>query len=462
MTNPRISGKVAKRAVWGLVRHPLRRPRLAALLAIAGLVVSIAACGEEEEPAPAPTTAAAAETTAAPAAAPSEGLSGSVTMMRGPFSADDSVWQDPLVAAFNAKFPDVEVINTTYDWGAADAEIAAAFAGGSPPDVIYLPDQWYGQYAVAGQLEPITDFVNDPAYADDFAAIPQAFWDVATIDGEIYGVPVLGVVFPIFINLDLLEAAGVEDTWDDSYEALADAARKLTTDDVWGFSFRSEFIDAGYWDWFPYIQNAGGNVLNDDWTGCGFNNPEAVAGIQFLIDSIEEGYALPPGEYDWAGQKALFAAGKIAINHNEGSFINELLTNDPGFRWDIVPAPAGPVTQTMMGNFGFLFISSASENKEAAWEFIRHWASAEQAAVYTEANNLFSIRSDLVDPYADNPVMARVLNEYVPMVQGIQAHPRMREILNTIWTTFSAAYRGQYTAQEAVDKACTDMDTLLG
>ena len=461
MAKEHNSGKLAKRTVGDFVRLPLRRRWLAAVVVIAGLAAVITACGDDEEVEPTPTTAAPAATTAAPPAT-TAGLSGTVTMMRGPFSADDTVWEDPLVAAFNAQHPGVEIVRTAYDWAAADAEIAAAFASGSPPDIIYLPDQWYGQYAVAGQLEPITDLVNDPAFADDFAAIPQAFWDVATIDGEIYGVPALGVVFPIFVNVDLLEEAGVADTWDDSYEALADAARKLTTDDVWGFSFRSEFIDAGYWDWFPYIQNAGGNVLNDDWTACGFNSPEVVEGVQFLIDTIEEGIALPPGEYDWAGQKALFSAGKIAINHNEGSFINELLTNDPGFRWEVLPAPPGPVTQTMMGNFGFLFISSASENKEAAWEYIKHWASAEQAAAYTEANSLFSIRSDLVNPYADNPVMARVLNEYVPMVQGIQAHPRMREILNTIWPTFSAAYRGQYTAQEAVDKACADMASLLG
>ena len=48
MANPRIPGKVAKRVGSGFLRHPLRRSRLVALLAIAGLVVSIVACGEEE------------------------------------------------------------------------------------------------------------------------------------------------------------------------------------------------------------------------------------------------------------------------------------------------------------------------------------------------------------------------------------------------------------------------------
>ena len=105
-----------------------RTPFFAVLLALA-LVAG--ACGTDEPVADEP--AAAVEE---PAEEEDAGLSGTVTMLRGPFSADDSVWEDQLVADFNEMHPNVVIDNQTYDWGAADAEIAAAFASGAPPDVI--------------------------------------------------------------------------------------------------------------------------------------------------------------------------------------------------------------------------------------------------------------------------------------------------------------------------------------
>lgn len=98
----------------------------------------------------------------------------------------------------------------------------------------------------------------------------------------------------------------------------------------------------------------------------------------------------------------MFKAGKIAICHGETPQISELIANPPGFEWDVAYAPPGEKGQTVMGNFGILSTAEASPNKEAAWAFIKHWASAPELKRFAEQINLQVVREDIVgDMFVD-------------------------------------------------------------
>ncbi len=390
-------------------------------------------------------------------------LSGTIGFIKGPHSAMEAEFEQQIIDDFNSQVaPDVKVEFSTYDWPVHVAELTTLFASGSPPDVQYLVDLIYPSFAEQGVLHDMTDLVNDPSWADERANISPFAWDLAEQQGGTWGVPVLGAVYNIFINETLLEEAGVLDSWDDSYESMLAAAKALTTDEVYGFAARTSAADFAWWDWYPYIHNAGGDVLSDDWAECGLVGQDVVDAMQFLIDIHTAGVTPPIGSLDNQGLFDLFAAGRIAILHHETPNIVALNTNPPDFDWTVAAAPPGPQGHTVMGNFGILSIAEASDNKDAAWAFIKHWASAPQVGRFAEQVNLQVVRTDIIDDlFGDNPAMQSVQTELVPRVQGLQPHPKILEALQAAWPVVEDAFRGNLNGEEAIAGMCEAIDGVL-
>jgi multiple sugar transport system substrate-binding protein len=330
-----------------------------------------------------------------------------------------------------------------------NAQLTAGFASGSPPDVLYLVDLIYPAYAERNVLQDMTAWVNDPAWKSEHDAIAPFAWDLAKSSKGVWGVPVLGAVYNIFVNLDLLNAAGVAGTWQKSYGDMLAAAKATTKGDTFGASVRTRVSDFAFWDWFPYIHNAGADILNKDWSANGLAGAEDA--MQFLIDLHAAKVTPPVGSVDWQGQFDLFKAGKIAIYHGETPQINELLANPPGFKWDVAYAPPGPKGQTVMGNFGILSVAAASKNKDAAWAFIKHWASGPEVGRFAGEVNLQVVRTDIVNQlYSDKPAMQKIQKEFVPRVKGVQPHPKILTMLQQIWPVAESGYLGKVNGKEAI------------
>ncbi len=427
-------------------------------------VVDESSGGSSSEPAGDSGGMAEDSSTAVPTAEPEPELSGTIGFIKGPHSAMEVEFEEQIIADFNAQVaPDVNVEFSTYDWPVHVAELTTLFASGSPPDVQYLVDLIYPAFAEQGVLHDMTDLVNDPDWAEERDNISPFAWDLAEQQGGTWGVPVLGAVYNIFINETLLEEAGLLDSWDDSYESMLAAAEALTTDEVFGFGARTSAADFAWWDWYPYIHNAGGDVLSDDWTECGLAGQDVVDAMQFLIDIHTAGVTPAIGSVDNQGLFDLFAAGRIAILHHETPNIVSLNENPPDFEWTVAAAPPGPQGHTVMGNFGILSIAEASDNKDAAWEFIKHWASAPQVGRFAEQVSLQVVRTDIIDDlFADNPAMQKVQSELVPRVQGLQPHPQILEALQAAWPVVEDAFRGNRTGEEAVAGMCEAIDGVIG
>lgn len=409
------------------------------------------------------TTGAAMATSAFPLSMPAfaAGLSGDIKMIKGPHSADEAKFEAMIIDDFKKIEPGVNVEFTTYDWANMNAQLTTGFASGNPADVLYLVDLVYPNYAQQGVLHDMTKLVSAPDWASEHEAIAPFAWKLATTKDGIWGVPVLGAVYNIFINKDLLDKAGVLDTWNKSYGDMMEAAKKANGNGVYGFSMRTRTADFAFWDWFPYMHNAGADILNDDWSASGLG-PGADA-MQFLIDMHAAGVTPPVGSMSTQEHFDLFKAGKVAIHHNETPHIADLMADPPGFEWDVAYAPPGEKAQTVMGNFGILSIAEASPNKDAAWAFIKHWASGPEVRRFAEQVNLQVVRTDVVkDMFANNPAMEKVQIEFVPRVKGVQPHPQILKILQSIWPVAEQAYAGDMTGKDAIVKMSDIINQILG
>lgn len=385
-----------------------------------------------------------------------------ITFMKGPHHPQDAQFWDELKVAFEEANPGIALNPTFFNWATMDAELTAGYAA-EPPDVIYLVDLVLAKFVNAGQVADITAWVDAEDFAAEREAIAPFTWDVTSFDDKSYGVGALGAAFGIFYNTDLLEAAGITE-FPATRDELVEAAKALTTDQVWGFQFRDTFPNYAHWDWLPYVHNDDADVMTADLTAQNLD-PKAAAATQYLADMrLVHKVAPEAGAYDWDSSKALFEAGRIAILHDEYPAAVVWEVDKPvSFGLGVAQAPATTADgkRSTMGNFGYATISEKSANKDAAWEFVKWWTSADVINPYAAQIGLQTVRVDSSPDYASS-LLQTVQEEFVPLVQGIQVTENYYEMLTNLWPEVERVYRGEQTGEEAMVKAGEVVTGLLG
>ncbi len=150
---------------------------------------------------------------------------GTITFIKGPNFEDDLKFQQGLGKSFQASHPKVTVKARLYDWANVETQLTTAFASPNPPDVVYMADTLWPRFADANALLDLTEYVNDPAFAEEKARYPEQAWEAVTYEDKIYGVPLIqGVISVLYVNTDLMKKAGVADAVS-SYDAMREAAR---------------------------------------------------------------------------------------------------------------------------------------------------------------------------------------------------------------------------------------------
>lgn len=385
-----------------------------------------------------------------------------ITFIKGPHHPDDPKFWEQMKADFEAANPGIKLNPTFFKWQTMDAELTAAYASDAPPDVVYLVDLVLAKFGKAGQVADLSQWTDAPDYAAEKAAIAPFTWEVTKVAGKQIGVGALGAAFGIFYNVDLFEKAGIHE-FPKTRDELVEVAKALTKDGVYGFQVRDRFPDYAHWDWLPYVHNDDGDVMTPDLSDQNLY-PKAVAATQYLADmKLVHKVSPEAGAYDWNGQKALFEAGRIAILHDEYPQANVWELDKPvSFKLDVAQAPATTEggKQTTMGNFGYATISEKSPNKEAAWAFVKWWTSKDVINPYAAKIGLQGVRTDSTPPYAST-LLQKVQAEFVPKVQGVQVHENYYQMLTNLWPEVEKAYRGEQSAEEAMQKAGEAVKALL-
>jgi multiple sugar transport system substrate-binding protein len=130
----------------------------------------------------------------------------------------------PLVAAFEAAHPGVEIRVQQVPWSAAHEKLLTAFAGDTLPDVCQLGNTWLAEFAALDALEDLTARVDASATMkpDDFF---EGVWRGNVIDGRVLGIPWYVDTRLMFYREDLLAAAGHDKppaSWDEWLQVMRD------------------------------------------------------------------------------------------------------------------------------------------------------------------------------------------------------------------------------------------------
>ncbi|MBN2472018.1 MAG: sugar ABC transporter substrate-binding protein [Anaerolineae bacterium] len=196
-------------------------------------------------------------------------------------------------------------------------QVSTQIAGGVGAD-LYWMDQNHMALAAEGVLLGLNDCLAnaEPNTAGDVNDYYPGILSVNEFDGEIYGLPWIAQPVVTFYNRALFDAAGIDYpaegwTWDDFIEI----AKALTQDtdgdgeiDQWGFT-------ANTWPpFYPWVWQAGGELINEDFTEAPIDSPEFLEGFQFHLDiAYNPEFSASRETIAEQGFNEMFKAGQVAM-----------------------------------------------------------------------------------------------------------------------------------------------------
>ncbi len=175
-------------------------------------------------PTPAPTEKPVEQPTTAPESEQPETITLSLAH---PVWFNDHDWTVTKIKEWEAKNPGVTVklVELPSPDGPYREKLVLDLASGQGPD-IYLADTfWFGEFAEAGYLANLTDYVN--AW-DDWSQWYDAAKSAVTYKDNVYGLNRTTDVRPLYYRKDLFEKAGIATPWQPtSWDDMFSAAQKL-------------------------------------------------------------------------------------------------------------------------------------------------------------------------------------------------------------------------------------------
>jgi multiple sugar transport system substrate-binding protein len=412
--------------------------------------------------------------------APGPQLEGTIRV--GSWESGDALepWND-AIAMFEQEFPDVEVQleAVPQEYG---TKLLAQFAAGTAPDVFMVGDGDVAKFVSQGVVEPLDPYISSE-YGLDIDEFFPAIAEFGQIEGDTYLMSKDYSPLVLYYNKDHFREADLDFpaadwTWDD----LLDAALALTLDangnDATSANFDPENIQRwgiiipAHWGdplWLrgilPLIFQNGGTTLSPDGTTTdGYLNSEAtVEALQWYVDLFKVHHVAPTREDIDAYAGADWFQSELASMVWTGRWPLKDYQGNPNLNFGTMGLPAGPEGKANALCWAGFALYSESENKDAAWAFLKHIAAgegAEEFAKYgfTAVKEIAELQGLDTDPY-NAPIVEDLANvmqlpEFSTQYYGECIEGKFREELEKVFLE-------DLDVQTAMDNAAANADACL-
>lgn len=409
--------------------------------------------------------------TKAKAAAPAA-YKGTITVWDGPRWADKTqnqyYWLEAKKALFEKKHPGVKIEIVKTPWNEMSQKLSVAVAGRAWPDICSV-DMGKGgvdrNLVQQGVIEPLDSYFSKAEMTDFY---PNALSSYQS-GGKLYGIPTSMTVHALLLNLDIFKAKGVtppkNGKW--TYDEFVAKMKALTGGKVYGFT---SYILPGYYESWPFLLMDGGYPLSKDGKKYTFDSPEAISGLQKLID-LKTKYKVAPqdmGGADVGGTWKAWASSQqrtIAVEPWATWAVASAQTAKWKTNFMVAEYPTGKLGKsvTVSGVGGWvMFKQSDNQKKQMTVEFMKSLSNT--TAQYETAQNygVFPARISTVElhPYAKNPQMAQA-QKLTKNAVLLPVDPNWTRIDEAIQRQLQLALNGEKTAAEALKDARTQVESII-
>lgn len=285
-----------------------------------------------------------------------------------------------LISAFEKANPGVTVNYTQFtNDPTGNLKLDTALQGGAEIDVFFtytFPE--LTNRVNAKRTLDITSLVNsDP----DLKKLASPSYS-PLYSGKLHAIPTVSEAQFVLINEDMMKSANIDipEKWTvDDYHTVA---KKLTKGGTHG-AFISPFIA---------VPTLGQDAIYTKSGEANFTAAPWASEVQLAQQMAQDGSTFPESQILSqqlaAYQQNLFLTGKIGLWYT-ATWVLRYINDQKNYPHDFVttfapaPIPVGVSDPWNVGTFDNLMsISSASQNKDAAWAFLRYWATTGAEYMY--------------------------------------------------------------------------------
>ena len=365
---------------------------------------------------------------------------------------------------FNKLHPNITIKFQNVPAESAAQVLTTRIAGNNPPDVAFVNASDTSDYAARGALVDLTNYIerSEVVEPDDYV---EAFKTFVTYEDKMWGLPIDGETTGLFYRTDMFEAAGIEappKTWED-FEAAA-AALTDPAKNQYGYElFASE---AAYY-WYPWLYQAGGELLSEDGKEVLFTSEEARQAAEFYVDLVE----YSPKDYlnsnSYDGRVA-FAQGQVGMYMAGAWFAGVLADEFPQIdgKWASAPLPDGPAgcKTTIAGDA--LIMLNQTESSDAAWLWMEYLSRPKQLArmTYLTEGTLLPPLNSLLESdeiVQEKPVLEGFIDLMKCGVASTVSNPKFPRIETILNEELGKAMYGEQTSDEALENAAQQAEAIL-
>jgi multiple sugar transport system substrate-binding protein len=352
---------------------------------------------------------------------------------------------------FEAANPDITVTLISGPYSATHDQIVVGAASGTLSDVVGLDGAWVNGLAKQGAIASMDGLMDAAGFDRSQVA------DIIEVDGQSVMFPLASFVYPVFVNLDLAEAAGVE-AMPTTRTEFADAAKKMTDPDKnqfgWVLPLSLETPNGIQNDVMSWVWASGASMLKD---GQPDLENEAVVDTLEFIKSLNDAGVISPGIFAKKEQDKVeeFVNGRVGMMIDSLAHITLIRERNPDLNFGISAVPA---VDGYTGKRGLTYaswgigISEGSEHKEEAWKLVEYLMSPEVNGRLVSIANAFPGNVNAKPDFSQSDPLFEeafkifqsgyLANEFVGL-------PVAEELMRQMGVEVQKMLEGQATPQEA-------------
>jgi multiple sugar transport system substrate-binding protein len=322
----------------------------------------------------------------------------------------------PVIDAFEAENPNVKIEYVKQNHKEYRERLTSAIDRGEGPDVFRFHNTWL--YMLRKQIEPA------PATVVTGEEVVRDFYPVAVNDlvagTTVYGLPLMIDGLGLYINDDLFSAAGVVPpaTWGDLEQAVAIITAPTAEARQQGAELTTAAVALGTAGNVEHVSDIIALLLMQN--GASLTNltgSEAEEALIYYRKFADQADPLYTWNETFDNSILAFANGRVAMILAPSWRAFDIKTVNPSLRFRIFPAPSLPGNPVTWASYWVEGVSTRSENKSAAWQFVKYLTSAASAQkIFTEASKvrLFGepyARRDLANLLTGDPYLAAYISQ---------------------------------------------------
>ncbi|MPY50212.1 extracellular solute-binding protein [Streptomyces acidicola] len=419
--------------------------KLTAAIGIAGMMVSVAACGGGSK-----------------AEGSGQGADAKELTVWLTVDAQNN-WPELVKAADAAvkkKHPGITIKHEYYGWPDKNTKLDAVLATDKAPDVVEMGNTEMLGYMVKGAFAPLepSEFDNADAWLDGLKAS-------VTYEGKTYGVPYYAGGRVANWRKDIAKQSGITSP-PTTYDELTAALDKIQKEQ--GGKFNAWYQPTR--DWYAamsFVYDAGGAIAKEEggqWKAT-LSSPESVKGLGEFKNVIDT-YMNGDKTKDESDRYIVYGQGKSAMIFAaawEGATAADPKNDKTGKLKDnlenfVMPGPSGKNMPVFLGGSD-LAVPVKSDAQAVAAEWINAFTGPSGQKGLMAKGNLPNNKTDLAtlksDPATAVPATAAESNWFVPMAPGwgqVEKAQILQTMLQNIGTGKQSVEAAAKEADAAIDK----------